>query len=90
MQLSGEVQSSLHAHQRLQADLEADERLRRVPAEGAGLALAGSFRAFASVAGRLSCAFKELCPTASCLPPFPLPPRAMLLPSDVARLVLGE
>ncbi|XP_071590476.1 protein NPAT-like [Heliangelus exortis] len=64
---------------------------RRVPAEGAGRGAGWrSFRAFASVAGRSGCAVGSRVS----LPPSLLPlsswlPRAMLLPSDVARLVLG-
>lgn len=48
------ARSGAHAwNQRLRADLEADERPRRVPAEGAGRGAGWrSFRAFAWVAGR--------------------------------------
>lgn len=79
----GAERSAAHVRkQRLRADLEADERPRRVPAEGAGRGAGWrSFRAFAWVAGR---------PAALGARPCPAPPRAMLLPSDVARLVLGE
>jgi len=63
--------------------------LRRVPAEGAGRGAARrSFRAFPSVAGRSRCPSGSRAPLPVCPPPARL--AAMLLPSDVARLVLGE